>query len=365
MKINQIRVQNFRNIAFATLAFSKLKVFLFGENGQGKTNLLEAASLLTALRSFRTREQKLLIKKNEKIAQIAVEIEHEQKLCKQIILTLKNDGSKIVELDNGNIISQIGDFVGRFPVVVFSSEDIKLLRGSPTLRRRWFNMTISAVNPNYLNQIQRYKRTLESRNAILKNTATDATNVQLDAFDEILATLAIDIRQTCENAVQEIATFFKDFSKRILKIDVPATLVYKPNVPTENCQDRNEYLALLKRMRHIDFILHATQKGPHRDDFDFLLDGNAAADYASEGQQRAITLALGLSQLAYFRKHTNIAPVILADDVLGELDPARRENFWNEIGSDLQIIATGTEKPNNNDNSWNIFHVIEGNYQTL
>ncbi|MCR5184100.1 MAG: DNA replication and repair protein RecF [Opitutales bacterium] len=364
MKITGIRVLNFRNIAFADLSFSKSRIFLLGENGQGKTNLLEAISLLTALRSFREQDSKKLIRIGEKSAQIAFEIEHERQLCRTLILTLNGNGNKSIEFDNGVPVERLGDFVGHFPVVVFSAQDIGLLRGAPAVRRRRFDMTLSAVSGGYLDAIQRYRRSIDQRNALLKNRS-GIDEAQIAAFDEILATVAIEIRREREKALLEIGEDFKEFAGRLLKIDVPAELRYRPNVPAEVADTAEDFKSLLQRMRPADIALGATQKGPHRDDFDFTIGGNMAADFASEGQLRSLTLALGFAQLRYLRRHNKIDPIILADDILGELDPGRRENFWKEISGDLQIIATGTEKPAGDPAVWDLFEVHDGKYDLL
>ncbi len=123
-----------------------------------------------------------------------------------------------------------------------------------------------------------------------------------------------------------------------------------------------EFEKFFESTRNADKILGSTQKGIHRDDYSFKIFGKNAADFASEGQQRGIALALSLAQLSLFRKKSKIAPIVLADDVLNELDPKRRENFWREIGDDFQILATGTTLPKDAKN-WQIYAVKNGTYE--
>lgn len=356
MRLSRLRVAHFRNVEFADLAFSGSRIFLFGENAQGKTNLLEAASLLTALRSFRTRDLRQLIRHGEKLAQVSVVLEHELEGETTLLFSFTSTGTKRVEIGAGTQIRKMGDFVGRFPAVVFSSEDVLILRGAPTLRRRWFDVTLSAVDGAYLAQLQRFYRALESRNKLLKSDAPSGG--QCEAFEKILAESGDFIARSRERETMALARHFSAFARRILGENILPELIY---VPSLRIADVTEWQNFWARSRRTDLIFHTTQKGPHRDDFCFRLNGKEASDFASEGQQRGLSLALGLAQLALFRERMKIAPVILADDVLSELDSIRRENFWREIGEDSQVIATGTQLPPQ-PKTWEIFNVKNGTY---
>lgn len=356
MRLHRLRVSQFRNVEFADLPFAGTRIFLFGENAQGKTNLLESVSLLTALRSFRTRDLKQLIRHGEKTAQASFELEHEIEGETRVLFAIDASGAKRVEIGEGTPVKRMGEFVGRFPAVVFSSEDVAILRGAPSVRRRWFDVTFSAVSAEYLMQLQRFYRALESRNKLLKNEAAAAG--QMLAFEKIMAESGEFLVRAREREMQGLAEKFAEMARRILGSSAVPELLYAPSVRAEGVP---AWEAFFERSRRTDFIFHATQKGPHRDDFHFRLNGKNAADFASEGQQRGLSLALGLAQLALFRERTKIAPLVLADDVLSELDPIRRENFWREVGEELQVIATGTQLPPNPE-QWTIFNVVNGTY---
>lgn len=356
MRLNRLRVANFRNVEFADLELSGSRIFLFGENAQGKTNLLESVSLLTALRSFRTRDLRQLVRYGEKLAQVSLELDHEREGQNTILLSLGSSGTKRVEIGNDAPVKKMGDFVGRFPAVVFSSEDVLILRGAPTLRRRWFDVTFSAVSGEYLTQLQRFYRALEARNKLLKNERL--VDGQCEAFEKILAESGAFLVRSREAEIKVLAERFAEFARRILGTEVIPELVYVPSFRADSVPEWEDFFA---RARRTDLIFHATQKGPHRDDFLFRLNGKSAADFASEGQQRSLSLALGLAQLSLFRERMHIAPIVLADDVLSELDPIRRENFWREVGDELQVIATGTQLPPQPEN-WEIFNVKNGTY---
>lgn len=357
MRIDRMRAADFRNIAFAELDFrGARRIFLTGKNGQGKTNLLETASLLTALRSFRTRDSRLLVRSGQKLAQVFFSLEHEREGATELTLSFSAGGTKTVETGAGTQVRRLSEFVGRFPAVVFSSDDITLLRGSPAGRRRWLDMTLAAVSPEYFVQLQRHHRALDARNRLLKQPA--AAGTQLDAFEKILAESGAKLVETRSREMEKISALFAEAAAKIAQVNEAPELVYAPSVPAT---DADAQLALLRRSRETDRLLRATQKGPHRDDFRFRVFGRSAEDFASDGQQRGLTLSLGLAQIALFRERLGIAPVVLADDVLGELDSARRAGFWAAVGGDLQVIATGTRPPEDAA-SWLLFRAEVGRY---
>ncbi len=355
MKLLRLRLADFRNIASADLAFDCRRTFLLGANGQGKTNLLEAAGLLHALRSFRTRETDLLIRHAAPALQAGYTLEHEREGTVNIALTL-TPKSKTVVID-GETVRQFSDFLGRFPVVVFSSDDIALLRGSPAERRRRLDLLVASNDAEYLTALRRYHRALEARNRILKHPAPDT--LQLAAFEKTLAPHAVKINAGRKKFFEEIAG---DFTHACAEIGLPENAAALAFNPGADLKSETEFLKFYERRRTGDIALRATQHGPHRDDFDFRFAGRHAQDVASEGQQRGLVLAFGLASLARLREKRGVAPLVLADDVLGELDPIRKTGFWRALGDDCQVIATGTAPPPNAEN-WHVIEVAEGNYR--
>lgn len=358
MHVSRLRVADFRNIEFADLDFGdSRRIFLVGKNGQGKTNLLEVVSLLTALRSFRTRDTRLLVRHGQKNAQMFVALAHEKEGDTGLMLAFSSNGTKTVETDAGTPVKRLSEFVGRFPVVVFSSDDIALLRGSPSGRRRWLDLTLSTIDAEYFVRLQRFHRALESRNRLLKNPSS--ADSQFEAFEKILAESGARLVEIRSREMVKISEMFSAAAKTISGTDESAALVYETSARFENAEAWQDFY---RRSRAQDKLFRATQKGPHRDDFGFRIFGRPAEDFASEGQQRGMTLGLGLAQLALFRERLGIAPIVLADDVLGELDASRKNGFWSAVGNDLQIIATGTQLPENA-GSWKIFSVEAGTYR--
>lgn len=358
MRIARLRAADFRNIEFADLDFgADRRIFLAGRNGQGKTNLLEAASLLTALRSFRTRDSRLLVRRGQKNARLFFLLDHEREGETELTLTLSANGTKTVETGAGTQIRRLSEFVGRFPAVVFSSDDIALLRGSPAGRRRWLDITLSAVSADYFRLLQRYHRALDARNRLLKLSVSDEG--QFEAFEKILAESGAKITEARSRETARISALFAESAAKIAQVEESPELNYAASF--DGGTDVGAWRDFFRRSRAQDRLLRATQKGPHRDDFRLRIFGVPAEDFASEGQQRGMTLSLGLAQIALFRERLGVAPVVLADDVLGELDSVRKAGFWNAVGDDLQVVATGTRPPDDS-RSWRVFKTESGRY---
>jgi DNA replication and repair protein RecF len=166
MQVTRIRLQNYRNIPFVDLSFAGLTQFFVGNNAQGKTNLLEAAGLLSALRSFRTQELSTLLFQGQAESKLIFDLEDERFGNTEVCVTLKRKGKEVTV--DGEKVNRFRDFIGRFPVVVLSSQDIQLLRGSPGIRRQWLDLVLSSGSPAYYDILREYHKLLQERNALLK-----------------------------------------------------------------------------------------------------------------------------------------------------------------------------------------------------
>jgi DNA replication and repair protein RecF len=358
MYLRKLTVQNWRNLALANLAFEGRQQFLVGANGQGKTNLLEAASFLTALRSFRTADPRLVVRHGQAEAAIAAELEHEQRAETTVTIRIGDDG-KEVWCDQERI-ARLADYVGRFPTVVFSAQDQLLVRGTPGARRRWLDLTLAATDPEYLAALQTYHRALAERNSLLKAGRNGA---ELAAFDHQLVPAGVRIIARRAEGLETLAGHLRAAYEQIAPGAEAAGLAYEPDCAGA---DETELAAVLAASRARDELLKSTQRGPHRDDFEFLLDDQPAREVASEGQERSLVLALRLAQVVLSRGRTGVGPVLLADDVLGELDPERRRRFWAALDPALQVIATGTSLPDDAAlGRWQVFRVEAGRFTAV
>jgi DNA replication and repair protein RecF len=352
MRLRRITLQHFRNVPFAELTFSGRQQFFVGANGQGKNSLLEAVGFVSTLRSFRTTDARLLIAHGQSEAALACEFDHERFGVSKSVLKLRA-GSKTVECD-GEKISRLGDYLGRFPTVVFSSQDQQWVRGAPGLRRRWLDFTLAAMDPVYLRGLQAYHKALAERNALLKRGVSGG---ELSAFEKPLALAATEVQQKRVAGVAELAAHVATAYSQIADGAEHVDLRYAPDITAENA---SAWLGVFERGRTRDQQFRTTVAGPHRDDFHVLLDSRAARDFGSEGQQRCLVLALRLAQVSFFRSRSGVEPLLLADDVLGELDPVRRRRFWATLGETRQVLATGTSLPEAELGEWEVFRVAGG-----
>jgi DNA replication and repair protein RecF len=355
MHLRSLTLRHFRNVGFSTLEFSGRRHFIAGANGQGKTSLLEAAGLLTALRSFRALDNRVLVGHGQTTAAITCHLEHERFGDTHVIIKLRHDGKEL--WCDRTRVTRLADHLGKFPTVIFSSQDLLLVRGAPAGRRRWLDLTLSAMDAAYLNALQRFTRALAGRNALLR-TGRQADK-ELAAFEQVLAPAATELITLRAAGLQALAATLRTAYAQLCDSGEPADLAYDPDFEEPSVE---LLLARLEAGRERDARFRTTLLGPQRDDFHFTVRGTEARSFASEGQQRSLVLALRLAQAVWFQEKSGVCPVLLADDVLGELDPARRQRFWSAIDPQAQVIATGTSRPDAGLGEWQVFSVAGGEF---
>lgn len=352
MRFRQITLQHYRNLTWAEVALDARRTFLLGANAQGKTNFLEAAGYVTALRSFRGSDTRALVGFGQPQAGLAFVMEHERHGESRVTVTLRSDG-RDVQWEQTKV-EKLGELLGQFPTVVFSSQDQQLLRGAPAQRRRWLDLTLAAMDGGYLRALQCYTRAVAERNMLLKHGSRDAAT--FEAFEHEAAAHSEKLFAARERGLGELSAFFTTAHARLVPANEQAGLVYAPDTAVGAAADFARQLAA---SRPRDLLLKSTERGPHRDDFELVLDGRPARQFASEGQQRCLVIALRLAQAAYFQQKRGVTPVLLCDDVLGELDPDRRARFWASLEGEPQVIATGTQPPAG-EGGWHCLQVAAG-----
>lgn len=358
MLLCSLTLQDFRNVAAAELGFSGTRQFFLGANGQGKTNLLEAAGCLTALRSFRTSDTTALIRWGAAEAGMACGIERERPGPERIAIRFRPDGKELWW--DQERVRRLADHLGQFPVVAFSSQDLQLVRAAPAVRRRWLDLTLSAMDAEYLRSLQGYTRALAERNRLLKTPEPPPD--ELGAFERVLAEAAADLVRRRRAASAELSASVRTAYAGLSAGGEPADLAYQPDADAESPA---AWASLWEAGRPADMRLRGTLRGPHRDELALTVAGAAAREFASEGQQRSLVLALRLAQAAWFQARSGIRPVILADDVLGELDPERRRRFWSALDPSAQVLASGTAPPDPELGAWQVFRVGAGRFTCL
>ncbi|MDB0029837.1 DNA replication and repair protein RecF [Opitutales bacterium] len=356
MRLLDLNLENFRNIESANLTFSGNHVFFIGANGQGKTNLLEAIGISSNLRSFRKSGMDGLVRVGTKTSRLFFRFKDEKEEDRETLFQFHDKGEKQLEVD-GEKIKRFSDYLGEFPAVTFSSRDFRLVREGPSDRRKWLDLLLSSSSAEYFEALKIYHRSLRERNALLKKGGGDR---ELDAFEQSLIPNAYRIYQFRLQALpiisETLSFYYESLSNGLEK----ASVLYRPDLELSTLADFSNRL-LNERMKDRQF--GTTRRGPHRDDFEFLLDGKDARNFASEGQQRGLVLGLRFAEFEYLKKSLSRTPILLIDDVLGELDEKRKANFKDLLPLKTQVFATGTSFPTTDEKSnWESFQVDAGKF---
>lgn len=357
MKIRLCNLENFRNIEAGSLTFESNRVFLHGLNGQGKSNLLEALGLLHAVRSFRTADLRPLVRHESSLARVYYEAESQSGRRENILIEIKRAAGREVRI-NGEKCPTLGDFLARFPCLVLAADDISIVRGPPSLRRRLMDLHFSSSQPGYYEALRQYYRGLAARNRLLKK---DAPQEQIRAHDFPLSEAAARVAAHRKNGTASLAPLFVEFFSRIAGgLDEPALDLR----PSSSASEAQVFRSNWAKANERDRFLGSTQSGPHRDDWLFRTGAGEAREFASDGQQRNLAIALKLALFQDLRIQTGDDPVLLADDVLGELDEKRRKAFWDCLPEACQVIATGTGfSPQTHPGQWQVYSVKGGTFR--
>lgn len=351
MYIEKIKLTNFRNYKQLDLNLNKNINIIYGNNAQGKTNILESIFLCSFGKSFRTSKEKEMIKFNEKNS--IVEIFY-QKKDRNGKIKIEIGDKKQIYL-NSIKIKKLSELLGNINIVIFTPDDINILKEGPANRRRFLDMMIGQLRPSYVYNLNMYLKTIEQRNNYLRQIKEEnKPEEMLEIWDEKLA----DYGEKIFNYRNE---FIEKISKRINQIHNGIT-ENKEELKIEyisNCEKKDTYLKILKERRKLDIIKGFTTKGVHRDDFMIYINGKEVNVYGSQGQNRTVILSLKLSELNVVYEEIGEYPILLLDDFMSELDEERRKNFLNNI-KDTQVILTGTEKIDLPNLEYNLYNIKKG-----
>ena len=351
MYIESVQLQNFRNYRELHLNFDKGTNIFYGDNAQGKTNIIEAIFLCSLGKSFRAKKDSEMIKLNEKNSLIEIEYEKSDR-----------DGKIKIELcDKKNIfingikIKKLSELLGNINTVIFTPDDINILKGGPQNRRRFLDIMISQLRPNYMHILNSYLKTIEQRNKYLRQIKEERKDENLlDIWDEKLAEYAIKICEYRQEFIEKITNKIEKIHNNITDEKEKIEIEY-----ITECNNKENYLKLLKERRKLDIIKGFTTKGVHRDDFVIYINKKEVGIFGSQGQNRTAMLSLKLSELQVIYDDIGEYPILLLDDFMSELDCKRRENFLNHI-KNIQVIITCTEKITLEKLNYFSYNVING-----
>ena len=351
MWIKKIKINNFRNYKQEEIKLENDINLFYGENAQGKTNIIEAVFLGSMGKSFRAKKDKEMINLDSERAEIEIAYQKSDRDGK-IKIELFNKKSVYI---NGIKIKKLSELLGNIHIVIFTPDDINILKGGPQNRRRFLDIMISQLKPNYMYHLNLYLKTLEQRNNYLRQIKEENKDENLlDIWDEKLVQHAIIIYQYRNEFIEKI-------KEKIEKIHHEITS-HKEDIEIEymsECITRENYLKLLKERRKLDIIKGFTTKGIHRDDFMIYINKKQLDVYGSQGQHRTAILSLKLTELSLIKDEIGENPILLLDDFMSELDENRIKSFLEKI-ENTQVIITCTQKISIENKEILIYNVKEG-----
>lgn len=354
MIIEKIKLKNFRNYEYVEIKLNEEKNLFIGGNANGKTNILEGIYISSFARSFRTNNIKEVIKFGEERSFIETKIKNKY-LEKEIKITIEKNGKKNVIID-GKKASNLKEFLKETVIIIFSPEDLKIIKEDPEKRRRFLNREISQLKPFYYENIKNYYKVLKEKNIVLKKDCTYKKEEILKIYNEQLYKYGSVI-------IKEREKFIKELEKKTIKIHERLTKEKeKINIKYEKNIEENDFLETINKEMKREEKVGYSLVGPHKDDISFFINGKDIKKYGSQGQQRLLTLSLKLAEVDIAKEEIGENPIILLDDVFSELDILRRKALFEEI-KNIQVLITDTEIDNEiikEKEKYKIYNICEG-----
>lgn len=345
MYLKELQLKNYRNYEALDIKFDNNINVIIGENAQGKTNLLEAIYLLAFTKSYRTSNDKELIRWNEEFAKITARLtkESNKALPLELIYHTQGKKAKINHLEQ----KRLSEYIGTMNVVMFAPEDLALVKGSPQIRRRFIDMELGQIEPMYLYHLAQYQKVLKQRNQLLKQMQRDSSDktflfVLTDQliqhslvilkkrfhFLELLKSWAIPIHKQISRGLETLKIVYSS----------PISVLETDGEETIEDKLRNAY----RKNEQNEIFRGTTLVGPHRDDLLFYINDKEVKQFGSQGQQRTTALSLKLAEIDLIYDQMNEYPILLLDDVLSELDTFRQSHLLSAIEGRVQTFVTTT-----------------------
>lgn len=339
MTVNSVKIKNFRNIADLSFTADNGVNVIYGENAQGKTNILESLWLFTGCKSFRGAKDNELIKFGEDFAKINLDFSDNSREKKaEIIIADKKKNASL----NGVSLRSTAELIGSFYAVIFSPIHLSLIKDGPSARRKFLDTALCQLKPSYAEHLAGYKRALVQRNALLKDLHLNSELYDmLDTWDDQLARYSACVIKERLQYIDLLSEYSKSIYSGISENKESFSVFYSKNI-SKDISIKDIYLSEienLKNSRKEDIFSKTTTVGPHRDDLEILINNVSARSFGSQGQQRSCALALKLGESEIIKKVTGETPVALLDDVMSELDEKRQDYVLNHI-NDRQVFLT-------------------------
>ena len=354
MFITELNLQNFRNYEQLSLSLNDGLTVFWGGNAQGKTNLLEAVHVCCLGKSHRTVQSAEMVSYGKPNAQIGLKVSRPDG-PRHIQVMLQANRHKRISV-SGVPLHRMSELMGHVQCVLFAPEDLQLIKGGPSLRRKYLDTALCQMNPAYFSALLQYNTALSQRNALLKKAIEDPKIYE--AYEETMAKVGAIVlwhrQQFCQQIQPLAAQLYADIAT-----GEQMQASYRSQIAEGDLESLQEALfVLLEKNRDNDKHRFMTSVGPHRDDMSVLIAGKEARNYASQGQQRTAVLALKLAEVEKMRASTGHRPILMLDDVLSELDLFRQQALTEHVKG--QVLLTTATKPPRHLKANQIYHVQQG-----
>ena len=344
MRIRRLKLTNFRNYSNLEIDFHKNVNIFIGDNGKGKTNILESIYVLSLTKSNRYGVEENLIKFDEEIAKLEGIVRKDDLIKKQEIYLTKKKKQIFI---NNKEMRRIRDYISNFCVISFTPEDLEIVKGSPNVRRNMINIDISQLHNNYISYLNEFNQIVKIRNEYLKKMNVDGNSDvrYLDVVNTSMVEKGIKIYQYRYDFFKKINELLPKIFKKLSGLD-NLMIKYETNFDLgefELEKVKKNYESKLNKNFKVELMQGVTLVGPHRDDFSFDLSGINMKEFSSQGQQRLAIIALKIAEIYLYKEETGEYPVLLLDDIFSEIDTKKRNKIVSFLLKDIQSIITTTD----------------------
>ena len=337
MEICSLKLLNYRNYETLEIKFSPHTNIIYGKNGMGKTNLIEAIYLLALTKTFRLGAEDVVIKKGKNISKVEGIIK--DKILNNYKIVISENGKRL-KIDN-NKITKMSEYITRINIILFNPDDLKIIKDTPMTRRKLLNIEISSINKEYINYLSNYNKILKQRNSYLK--ALSKKNIYqtdfLNILTEQLVDLGLKIMLIRSEFINNINSYISDIYYKITGKG-PLSINYKSEYKNKT---KEQLMNMYEKNISREIIMGKTLFGPHHDDIEFIIDKEIVKEYSSVGEQKNSVIAFKLAEIKNIVELLNKTPILILDDLFSELDQEKINNIISLIDSEMQTFITTTE----------------------